>query len=116
MRVRFDRFYDHAELTETLQAWAEEFPELCRLESVGRSYEGRDIWLVTLTSFATGLPEEKPALLVEAQIHGIELTATTAALNLVDRLLHGFGSDELVTRALETRCFFVIPRLSPDGV
>jgi hypothetical protein len=115
MHVRFDRFYDHAELSETLEAWAAEFPELCLVESIGRSYEGRDIWLVTVTSFATGPAEEKPALLLEAQIHAIELTATTAALHLLDRLLHGFGTDERITRALETRCFYVIPRLSPDG-
>ena len=46
MRVRFDRFYTYAELTETLEAWAAEFPPLFRLESIGKSYEGRDIWLV----------------------------------------------------------------------
>ena len=43
MRVRFDRFYTYAELTETLEAWASEFPGLLRLESIGSSYEGRDI-------------------------------------------------------------------------
>ena len=115
MRIRFDRFYDYAELTETLEAWAAEFPQLCRLESIGQSYEGREIWLVTVTSFETGPAEEKPALLLEAQIHGEELTATTAALHLLDRLLHDFGTDETVTRALETRSFYVVPRLSPDG-
>ena len=28
MRVRFDRFYTHAALTEVLDAWAAEFPSL----------------------------------------------------------------------------------------
>jgi len=102
-RVRFDRFYTYADLTETLDAWVSEFPGLCRIESIGKSYEGREIPLVTVTNFETGRAEEKPAVLVHAQIHAMEFTGTTAALHLVDRLLHGYGEDERVTRALDTR-------------
>ena len=52
--VAFDRFYRYDELTEILQGWAEEQPELFRVESIGTSYEGRDIWLATVTNFETG--------------------------------------------------------------
>ena len=114
-RVRFDRFYTYAELTETLDAWTAEFPGLCRVESIGQSFEGREIPLVTVTNLETGPPEEKPAVFVHAQIHAMEFTATTAALNLLDRLLHGYGEDERVTQALDTRTFYVVPRVNPDG-
>ena len=113
--VRFDRFYRYDELTEILQRWAEERPELYRLESIGRSYENRDIWLCTLTNVETGPDLEKPAFLIEANIHALEVTGCTAALHLIDRLLSGHGEDEHVTRVLDTRAFYVIPRLSPDG-
>ena len=113
--VRYDRFYDYAELTGTLEAWAAEAPELFRLESAGRSYEGREIWLATVTNTKTGPDTDKPAFLLEANIHAIELTGCTAALQLLHRLLSGYGSDPKVTRALDTRAFYVIPRLNPDG-
>ena len=61
--VAFDRFYRYDELTEILQAWAEERPDLYRLESIGRSYEDRDIWLATITNFETGADVDKPAFL-----------------------------------------------------
>jgi murein tripeptide amidase MpaA len=115
VRVQFERFYSYAELTETLDAWAAEFPRLCTIESIGTSYEGREIPLVTVTNLDTGPPEEKPAIIVHAQIHASEFTGTTAALHLLDRLLHGHGTDERVTHALDTRCFYVVPRVSPDG-
>jgi len=67
--VAYDHFYAYDELTDTLRTWAEEAPTLCTLESIGTSYEGRDIWLVTLTNRQTGDPIDKPALLVEANIH-----------------------------------------------
>jgi hypothetical protein len=55
-RVRFDRFYTYGELNDTLEAWAAEFRGLCRVDSIGTSYEGRVIPLVTVTNLETGPP------------------------------------------------------------
>jgi murein tripeptide amidase MpaA len=113
--IRYDRYYTYDELKGTLRAFAEEAPTLFRFDSIGTSYEGRDIWLATVTNTETGSDAEKPAFLVEANIHSIEVTGCTAALHLIHRLVTGYGSDENVTRALDTRAFYVIPRLNPDG-
>ena len=67
--VRFDKFYKYAELTAILTAWASEQPDRFRLASIGKSFEGRDIWLATVTNFATGPDTDKPAFFVEANIH-----------------------------------------------
>ena len=45
----------------------------------------------------------------------MEWTGCTAALHLIHKLLTEHGEDDLVTRALDTRTFYVIPRLNPDG-
>ena len=113
--VAYDHFYAYEELTDTLRTWSEEASNLCALESIGKSYEGRDIWLVTVTNTETGAHLDKPGFLIEANIHSMEWTGCTAALHLVHRLLVGHGKDDLVTRALDTRVFYVIPRLNPDG-
>jgi hypothetical protein len=114
--LSFERFYSHEELTKLLHSWAEAWPELMELTSIGPSWEGRDIWLVALTNHATGPALEKPGFLVEANIHAAEITASFAALHLIERVLTGHGSDERVTRLLDTRTLYVIPRLNPDGV
>ena len=111
----YDHFARYAELTELLQEWAGQRPELLQVESIGASYEGRDIWLATVTNTATGPAAEKPAFLIEANIHAIEVTGCAAALHLIHRLLAEHGADDQVTRALDTRAFYVIPRLNPDG-
>jgi hypothetical protein len=52
--VKFNRFYRYADLTRILKACAREYPNLIRLESIGKSHEGRDVWLVTATDFKSG--------------------------------------------------------------
>lgn len=113
--IRFNKYYKYDELTAVLQAWASAHPDRFRLASLGKSYEGRDIWLATVTNFATGPDAEKPAFWIEANIHAVEVTGCTAALHLIHKLLMQYGSDEKVTRVMDTRAFYIVPRLNPDG-
>ena len=113
--LAFDRFPTYAELTGVLERWRDEHTGSMSLESLGRSHEGRDIWLVTVTDPATGDPADKPALWIEANIHSVELTGSLAALHLVHRLLSGGPDDERIERVRRTRTVYVVPRLNPDG-
>lgn len=115
MNIQFDRYYRYEELTAVLQQWAAQYPNLCKLESLGSSYEGRDIWVLTLTNFATGPDAEKPAYWADGNIHATEVSASTAALYLINKLLTQYGQDEKVTGALDSRAFYIVPRLNPDG-
>jgi murein tripeptide amidase MpaA len=114
-QVRFDTYYRYDELTRILHAFAEEYPHLVRIESIGKSYEGRDIWLLTVTNFATGPAEEKPALWVDGNIHASEVSPSSACLYLIHRLTREYGSHEKITRCLDTRAFYICPRVNPDG-
>jgi murein tripeptide amidase MpaA len=113
--VRFDTYYRYDDLTRILHAMADERPDLVRLESIGKSYEGRDLWLATVTRFATGPAEEKPALWVDGNIHATEVSASSAALYLLHKLTTEDGTNAEVTRVLDTRVFYVLPRINPDG-
>ncbi|MEN3340756.1 MAG: hypothetical protein V7644_160 [Actinomycetota bacterium] len=113
--VPFDRFLGYEELTGLLHEWRDEHPGLVEVSSIGSSWEGREIWLVTVTNASSGPAAEKPAFLVEANIHSIEWTGSAGALHLLRRLVDGYGADERVTRLLDGRAFYVVPRLNPDG-
>ena len=113
--IKFDRFYRHAEMTRILKTYAKEYPNLIRLESIGKSYEGRDVWLVTATNFKSGQDADKPAMWVDANLHASEVTGSTAALYLIHSLVMRYKKDENVTHALDTRVFYIVPRVNPDG-
>ncbi len=114
-RIKFNRFYRYNELTRLLKAYAREYPDLIRLESIGKSHEGRDVWLITATDFKSGPDTEKPALWVDGNIHASEVTASAAALYLIHSLVTKYPSDETIARVLDTRAFYIIPRVNPDG-
>lgn len=113
--VRFDKYYRYADLTRILHDYALEFPQLVRIESIGKSYEGRDIWLMTVTSFATSTDREKPALWVDGNIHATEIAPSSACLYLLQTLVTGYGTHPDITRCLDTRVFYICPRVNPDG-
>jgi len=112
----FDHILRHDELTKLLHQWANARPDLVQLESIGTTPEGRAIWFLTLTSKAPGPAEEKPALVVDGNMHATEWAGGVAALHFVHKLLTTYGRDERVTRLLDTRTIYVLPRMTPDGV
>ena len=112
---RFDIFYKHDELTRLLFDYAEAYPTLVAVRSIGKSHEGRDIWVATVTNIATGAADDKPAFWADGNIHAAELTASTAVLYYLHELLTKYGSDAEITQLLDTRAIYLCPRLNPDG-
>src|SRR5690348_18026370 len=80
-QIAFDRFYRYDELARLLHTLADEHPHLAAIESIGKSHEGRDILVLTVTSTKTGPANEKPA---RSEEHTSELQSP---VHLVCRLL-----------------------------
>lgn len=112
---RFDTFYRYDTLTELLKAYAETYPTLVSVASIGKSFEGRDIWVATVTNKATGDDADKPAFWADGNIHAAELTASTAVLYYLHQLVTRYGDDAQITQLLDTRTVYLCPRLNPDG-
>lgn len=113
--IAFDRFYRYDELTSLLKAFEAEFPDLVQVEAIGKSYEGREIWLVTVTNRKTGDAADKPAFWCDGNIHATEVSASTAVLHILTTLTTKYGEDPRITHALDTRAFYLVPRVNPDG-
>ncbi|NEO26467.1 MAG: carboxypeptidase, partial [Kamptonema sp. SIO4C4] len=111
----FNRYYRYEELTAILHHYATKYPHLLSLESLGNSYEGRSLWLLIVTVKATGEDHEKPALWVDGNIHATEIAPSSACLYLIDTLVTQYRQDDDITRCLETRVFYICPRVNPDG-
>jgi len=85
--MNFNHYFTNDELAGVLSGWVSEYPALAALSTLGQSYEGREIPLLTLTNQATGPDTDKPAIWIDANIHATELAGTTTALHIAHTLL-----------------------------
>lgn len=107
--IRYDAYYRYEELRRLLHDFQTEHPDLVQVSSIGKSHEGRDIFLVTVTDAATGPAKDKPAFWCDGNIHASELSASTAVLTILAKAV----SDH--RELLATRALYLVPRLNPDG-
>ena len=89
--LRFDHWYDYAELTQALHDLVDAYPELLIIESMGKSVGGRDLWFVTLNNPKTGSDLEKTAIFIDGNIHGNEIQAAETVLYSIWYLCKSYG-------------------------
>jgi murein tripeptide amidase MpaA len=104
------------EVTAALKSYAEKYPRLAKLQSLGKGSGGGEIWLLRIAGQPqTALdPDARPGIFVAANIEGVHLIGTEAALALAERLLSGYGNDKALTALLDKATVYVAPLLNPD--
>jgi murein tripeptide amidase MpaA len=111
----FSHYFKYDELVGFLQTMVEAYPTLITTETIGKSYEGRDIRIALVTNQATGPALEKPGYWIDANTHAGEVTGSAVALYTIHYLLTRYGSDAQVTRLLDDYVVYVLPRITVDG-
>ena len=111
----FVHYHTYDEVNAFLSQWAKEYPNLVDLYSVGKSFEGRDIWQITITNKATGKDTDKPAMFIEGNRHSGEVTAAESALWFAWHILTDYGKDPEITRLVDTTTLYVRVKNNPDG-
>ncbi len=110
-----DKYYTYAEIVDLLNQWHAAFPGLTEVYSIGKTYEGRDLWLIEITNHATGSADDKAAYYIDANFHAGEVTGSAVALYTISHLLENYGQCDGVTHLLDTKAFYILPRVSCDG-
>lgn len=108
-------YYDYDEMTALLREMVAAWPRLLTMESIGKSVQGRDIWLVTLNNPDTGAAEDKPAMYIDANVHGNEIQATETVLYSIWYLAKSHGVVPPLTELVDRAAFYFIPTVNPDG-
>lgn len=112
------RYLTHEEITTQLEAWVASYPTLCRLTSLAKTPEGRDVWLLTIGQDPDRI---RPAAWVDGNMHAAELAGSSVALAIAEDVLRLHTEParlELpapIAKRLRDILFYVVPRISPDG-
>ena len=108
-------YHSYDQMTAALKDLVRQNPEWARLESTGKTLEGRDIWMLELGSQKGSPMAERPALLVAANFEGNQLATSELALRMARHLLENHGSDAGIHQSLVDHVYYIFPRVNPDG-
>jgi hypothetical protein len=111
----FNKLHPYEEIVGFLKAYAAAYPKWTRLESIGKSVQGRDLWMITITNPATGPELSKPAMYIDGNTHANEVQGAETALYTVDFLLKNYGKLPRVTEMLDRSVFYILPVVNADG-
>ena len=91
MRLDFNRWHDTDELKSDFQQLEKALPKFLKLSSLGKSHGGRDIMLMTINNPDTGPEMGKPAMYIEANVHGNEIQGAEVSLYTIWYLMENYG-------------------------
>jgi len=92
----------------------ENHPELCQLDTIGYTQEGRSLLVVKISDHVA-IDEAEPEFFYTSSIHGDETGGYVMMLRLIDYLLTQYGLDAQVTRLVDGAEIWINPLANPDG-
>lgn len=115
VQISFNRYYTaegHAALTKKI---ADAYPNLVKRVSIGKSYEGRDMWMLEITNYEKGNPDRKPGFYIDGNIHSNEIQGAEISIYTAWYLTENYGDVDYITKMLDDRIFYIIPTINPDA-
>lgn len=107
-------FHNYSELIQALQSLAAQNPELVKLSSLGRSLEGREIPLITISTDANDL--SRPAIFFMGGHHAREHISVETPLKLAQYLAREYvNGNQRIVEMIKNRTIYIAPLINPDG-
>ena len=113
--ISWKHYYMYDEWTKIMHDLQAKYPNLADIQSIGKSRQGRDQFLLTITAKSSGAPLTKPAMWVDGAIHGNEINGITCSLYSAWYLLTRYDYDPTVYDLVNRITFYILPGLNVDA-
>ncbi|KAG9490326.1 hypothetical protein GDO78_005942 [Eleutherodactylus coqui] len=108
-------YHNSGQLETILKDFNSKYPTITHLHSIGKSVEGRDLWVLIVGKYpnkhTVGIPEFKYV----ANMHGNEAVGREILLQLIEYLLINYQSDANITQLVTNTRIHIMPSMNPDG-
>lgn len=104
----------HEQLGRELQSIAAAFPNTVRVFSIGKTNQGRELW-VAKVSRNVGVDDDRPEFKYVANMHGDEIVGRELMMRLIRDLAASDGRDPWITKLLDEVQIYIMPSMNPDG-
>jgi hypothetical protein len=115
MRTPDEEYKNPKEIESILKEWNNKFPEITKLEIIGKSSEGRNIYALKISDNASVKESDEPAILFNSMHHAREVMSPEISLDIIEQLLTGYGTNKNYTRYVNNNEIYIVPMLNVDG-
>lgn len=115
VQISFNRYYTSEGLAALGRKIEKAYPNLVKMQSIGKSTEGRDIWMLAVTNYKVGDADRKPGFYVDGNIHSNEIQGGEICTYTAWYLTENFGKNDYITKMMNDRIFYIVPTINPDA-
>jgi len=115
VKASWNKYYTNQGVNDLCTQLSKAYPNLVSLEVIGKSYQGRDIVLLTISDKKAKDPSGKPGYWIDGNIHSVELQGTEMALYTAWYLCEMYADNEFIKKLLAEKTFYIAPTINPDG-
>lgn len=112
-------YHNYPEMVHALKAAQAAHPDIVRAFTIGKSYQGRAIWVAEVSD-NVGTDEGEPEVMFDGLHHAREHLSGEMPLYILRLLTGNYGKDTAtgrrVTRIVNSRRIWIIPMVDPDGL
>lgn len=109
------RHHNYADMELFLRKYSSEYPSITNLYKIGRSVEGRELYVMAISDNPTVHEHGEPEFKYVANMHGNEVVSRELMLNLIEYLCSNYGTDPEVTQLVNSTRIHIMPSMNPDG-
>ena len=107
-------YHTYAEMSADVLAVATAHPDIVRRFSIGKTYQGRQMWAVKISDHVA-IDEPEPEVLFDGLTHSDEHMGLEMTLRIMHWLVDGYGHDARITNIVNTREIWIVLAVNPDG-
>jgi carboxypeptidase T len=108
-------YHSYTEVAADIAATAAAHPNIVKVFSIGKSYQGRTMWAAKVSD-NVAVDEAEPEVLFDGGTHSDEHMGVEMTLKIFHWLVDGYGSDPRITSIVNTREVWIVFIVNPDGV
>jgi hypothetical protein len=110
----YEGYHTYAEVAAAAKAVATAHPDIATRFSIGKSYQGRELWAMKISD-NVGTDENEPEVLYDGGIHADEHMSVEMALKIMHWLVDGYGTNTRITNIVNSREIWIVFLINPDG-
>ncbi|HXH74231.1 MAG TPA: M14 family zinc carboxypeptidase [Bacteriovoracaceae bacterium] len=110
----FAGYPTHEQITNKLKAAQAKNPGIIKLISIGKSVQGRELWMVKISD-NVNVDEVEPEFKYISSMHGDEITGRELTTFLIEEIAAKYGSDAELTELVNNTEIYIMPSMNPDG-